>query len=98
MQAAGHPLGFVNPLLYRAHGTGAIRDILPVDPAHPPVEFGAPEQNSATSTTLMTEGEDGVLQATPGYDDATGLGAPSTSFIAELGELSARCGNRAGLW
>jgi subtilase family serine protease len=88
IQAAGHPLGFINPLLYSARTSGAIRDILPVDPAHPPVEFGAPEPQSSDNTTLFTEGEDGVLQAAPGYDDASGLGAPSTSFIAELGELS----------
>jgi subtilase family serine protease len=32
MQAAGHPLGFINPALYSLCGSAAISDVLPVDP------------------------------------------------------------------
>ncbi|MFD2417295.1 S53 family peptidase [Amycolatopsis pigmentata] len=83
VQAVKHPLGFFNPLLYSMRESGAIRDILPVDPAHPPVEFGI-ESHFASDPELFTEGEDGVLQVTPGYDDATGLGVPSATFVTRF--------------
>lgn len=85
IQAAGHPLGFANPAIYDLSGSTAIRDILPVNAANPPVLDGLQVGYAPIDTTqLVTLGEDGTLTATPGFDDATGLGAPTPSFVANL--------------
>ena len=84
MQAVGHPLGFANPVIYCLDGSSAIRDILPVNPADPPIVDGAQQGYDIDQTQVLTLGEDATLATTPGYDDATGLGAPTTSFVADL--------------
>jgi len=82
MQATGHPLGFVNPALYRLAARGALRDVRPVDPARPPVTAGiggcGEEQPVPCLTTL---GGDGALAVTPGYDAGTGIGTPAGGFV-----------------
>jgi subtilase family serine protease len=85
MQAAGHPLGFVNPALYELHKSHAIRDIGPVDPADPPAVIGAQPGLGEATDYLTTLGEDEApLQEAVGYDDVTGLGAPSLSFVTSF--------------
>jgi len=85
IQAAGHPLGFINPLLYSLNGSAAIRDVPPVNPSDPPILFGQQTDFGGIDTTqLSVLGEDVGLTATPGYDDVTGLGAPTTSFVTAL--------------
>jgi subtilase family serine protease len=87
IQAAEHPLGFINPALYTLSGSAAIRDILPVNPADPPILDGEQTEGAGIDTTrLATLGEDGGLTATPGYDDVTGLGAPTTCFVTALAQ------------
>jgi subtilase family serine protease len=98
-QAAGHPLGFANPVIYRLAGTGAFHDVT----GHPRVPglgtsytyLGEVRSNytdgfNATLpliTALRTLGVNGVghsaLTAAPGYDDATGVGSPA-SYIAAI--------------
>ncbi|MEV6898963.1 hypothetical protein [Amycolatopsis sp. NPDC051372] len=34
------------------------------------------------AATLITDGHDGALTATPGYDDVTGLGSPALGYLA----------------
>jgi subtilase family serine protease len=81
IQAAGHPLGFINPVLYSLDGTPAIRDVPAVSAAHPPIVIGE-SIYSEGDNNLTTLGEDGApLQSTAGYDDVTGLGAPTASFV-----------------
>ncbi len=81
-QAAGHPLGFLNPALYLLDGSAAIRDVPPVNPAHPPVVIGAQPGLGDGNGYLTTLGEDQPpLRATAGYDDETALGAPGASFV-----------------
>lgn len=86
IQAAGHPLGFINPLLYSLGGGPAIREIRPVDPADPPILAGVQTGYAGVDTTqLTTLGEDSApLAPAPGYGDATGLGAPTPAFVAAL--------------
>lgn len=85
VQAAGHPLGFINPALYSLRGSAAISDVLPVNPADPPILDGDQTEDAGVDTTqLTTLGEDVGLPATPGYDDATGLGAVTPSFVTAL--------------
>ncbi|MGH3166607.1 MAG: S53 family peptidase, partial [Trebonia sp.] len=87
IQAAGHPLGFLNPALYLLHGSSAITDILPVSAAHPPVVIGAQPDFGSGNDYLTTLGEDQApLRAAKGYDDETGLGAPSLSFVTAFGD------------
>jgi len=85
-QAAGHVLGFANPVIYQRFGTGAFHDVTD----HP---FGlahlAEVRNNYTDpytktgplvTYLRTLGIDGegaaALPAVKGYDDSTGVGSP----------------------
>jgi subtilase family serine protease len=83
IQAAGHPLGFANPALYQlqAKGSPAIRDVKAVNPADPPIVFGAQLGVSEATDFLTTFGEDSSLQTATGYDDATGLGAATDCFV-----------------
>ena len=84
-QATGHALGFADPALYQLCGTNALRDIVPVDPAHPPMFYGSAFGITNNDTTLFTLGEDSTtLNATRGYDDVTGLGAPTPAFVTSF--------------
>lgn len=79
-QAAGHALGFVNPALYRLNGTSAVHDVLPVPRDHPPVLAGA-QPFLGDGAFLTTLGADSSLRTGPGYDDVTGLGSPTRTFV-----------------
>jgi subtilase family serine protease len=82
IQAAGHPLGFLNPALYLLHDSAAIRDVPPVNPADPPTVIGTQPGLGDGNDYLTTLGEDqSPLRATKGYDDETGLGTPGPSFV-----------------
>ena len=82
IQAAGHPLGFLNPALYKLNGTAAISDVPGVNPAHPPVVIGAQPFMGDGNDYLTTLGEDQApLQAGRGYDNETGLGTPGPAFL-----------------
>jgi subtilase family serine protease len=91
MQAAGHPFGFANPVLYGMRHSAGIKDILPVDPTDPPIVLGQSFSDGWYPGELISLGEDGtpgtdgILTAARGYDDVTGIGAPSTSFVTTLG-------------
>jgi subtilase family serine protease len=86
-QAAGHPLGFANPVIYARYGTPAFHDVTdhPLGPG-----FLAQVRNNYTDpytkqlplvTYLRTLGVDGegaaALPAVKGYDDSTGVGSPA---------------------
>jgi len=85
-QAAGYPIGFANPAIYRRYGTRAFHDVTgnPLGPGY----LAQVRNNYADGFTrrgpivtyLRTLGVDGegaaALPATEGYDDATGVGSP----------------------
>ncbi|MEY9863643.1 subtilase family serine protease [Catenulispora sp. GAS73] len=83
-QAQGAPIGFANPAIYARYGTPAFEDVTDT-PFGPNVQFGvvrnnytnSHDPNSPITTRLDTFAHDGLLHATPGYDDVTGVGAPS---------------------
>lgn len=85
-QAAGGPLGFANPAIYHRYGTDAFRDVTDHPPGPAPLaQVRANYTNPATKggpilyflRTLGIDGEGAAaLPATPGYDDATGVGSP----------------------
>jgi hypothetical protein len=72
-------------VLYRLNGSTALRDILPVDPADPPIALGKRSYDIMDPNKLTTFGLNDTLTATVGFDNGTGLGAPTTSFVPMLG-------------
>jgi subtilase family serine protease len=85
-QAAGRPLGFADPAIYRRYGTTAFHDVTdhPLGPGYlAQVRNNYTDPSTKTGpllTYLRTLGIDGegaaALPATKGYDDATGVGSP----------------------
>jgi subtilase family serine protease len=84
-QQAGSPRGFVNGKLYTA-SAGAFRDI--ATSAGDPVGVVRVDYlngvDGATRATFRTFGDVETLHSVAGYDDATGLGTPSPSFVSTL--------------
>jgi subtilase family serine protease len=85
-EAAGHDLGFANPVIYSKYGTDAFHDVTdhPLGSGYL-AEVRNNYTNPATKagpilTYLRTLGIDGegadALPAVPGYDDSTGVGSP----------------------
>lgn len=86
-QAAGHRHGFVNPLLYSLAGGSSFRDI--VNPASTLATVRANYNNNVDGSAglnyrLRTLNQTLSLQTTPGYDDVTGLGTPTSNFLGAL--------------
>ncbi len=85
-QAAGHTLGFANPVIYQRFGTPAYHDVTdhPLGPGHlAEIRNNYTDPSTKTGpilTNLRTLGINGegaaALPAVKGYDDATGVGSP----------------------
>lgn len=81
----GVPLGFANPALYARHGTWAYHDVTD----HPfgsgtAIAVAEAQRDPVTGTITniaTTLARDSSLHATPGYDDVTGLGTPSSAYL-----------------
>jgi len=96
-QGAGHAIGFANPLLYDLRDSAAIQDIRAAPSAAlvlAPDCFNSTRQPSA-QPCLTTLGLDSSLHETPGYDDVTGLGAPTSHFITTLAKGASTCSGPA---
>jgi len=92
-QAAGHDLGFTNPVIYQRYGTPAFHDITEQTPIGPNTDEYEVRNNYTDPYTetgplvtyLRAMGDDGgsydglnsYLPATPGYDGSTGVGSPN---------------------
>jgi subtilase family serine protease len=87
-QAAGHPHGFANPLFY-AHG-GAFYDVLSVKTAVARRNFNNSVDASAGTSDFLRTFDDysgSPTQSTStGWDNVTGLGTPSSSFLSTFGQ------------
>lgn len=88
-QAAGHPHGFANPLFYSLANARSFRDI--VNPASTVAVVRANyingvDASDGLSYVLRTMNQTLSLQTTPGYDDVTGLGTPTGSFLSALSQ------------
>lgn len=86
-QAAGHAHGFANPLFYSLAGSASFHDI--VNPASTLAVVRANYNNSVDASAglnyrLRTLNQTLSLKTTPGYDDVTGLGTPTSSFLNAL--------------
>jgi subtilase family serine protease len=86
-QAAGHDLGFANPAIYARFRTSAFHDITESPSGQYEVRNNYTDPNTATGPLLTylramgvngedLPGDNAALTATPGYDDATGVGSP----------------------
>jgi subtilase family serine protease len=86
-QAAGQPLGFVNPLLYKAAGTSAFNDVVSPSSTIAMVRtnyVNGVDASGGLKYVLRTANQTLSLQTTPGYDDVTGLGTPTSSFLSMI--------------
>jgi subtilase family serine protease len=86
-QAAGHPHGFANPVFYGLAGSAAFTDV--VNPASTVAVVRTNYKNSVDASgglayRLRTMNQTLSLKTTPGYDDVTGLGTPTNSFLSAL--------------
>jgi hypothetical protein len=75
----GTPIGFADPAIYARYGTVAYHDVTddPLGPGFTPavvVPAGVTLPGGLVSPFLASLGMDEGLSATPGYDDATGVG------------------------
>jgi subtilase family serine protease len=84
----GEKIGFANPVLYARHGTSAYEDVTDAPKGAGTLlgvvrnDYTDPSDSSSpVITRLWTFGEDGPLHAVAGFDNVTGLGAPSTRYV-----------------
>jgi subtilase family serine protease len=84
----GGSLGNINPVLYKAAGSSAYRDITAPQKQVAVVRYDYADPSDPTTAlvpSLRTLGNLGTLHLRKGYDDATGLGTPNGGkFIAML--------------
>ncbi|MGN6689298.1 MAG: S53 family peptidase, partial [Actinomycetales bacterium] len=81
-QAIAHKtIGFANPVLYRMPGS-AFHDVQP--PAKAEQKAVVYYSPGAQLTRIVLSDHDSSLQTTSGYDNVTGLGSPSATFISSL--------------
>ncbi|WP_202868934.1 S53 family peptidase [Kribbella antibiotica] len=72
--------GFINPVLYRLHGTPAIRDVLPLGPKTPQqnrVAYTPATADYTPSLEYFDYQGPGTLVTAKGYDTTTGIGTPN---------------------
>src|SRR5215469_6088336 len=90
-QEAGHPLGFANPILYSLAGTSAFNDVTSPSSTIAVVRtnyVNGVDASGGLAYVLRTMNQTLSLQTTPGYDDVTGLGTPTSSFLAKVSAAS----------
>ncbi len=85
-QAAGRDIGFANPAIYARYGTGAFHDVTesPLRAIRGPEQLHGPGHGDRPARDVpagdgsqrRVSGDNAALTATPGYDDATGVGSP----------------------
>jgi subtilase family serine protease len=84
-QANGAPHGFGNPLFYAKATSGAFYDVLHVQQAVVRVNYAnGIDASGGLRYRLRTFDQGLSLQTTPGWDDVTGVGTPTASFITAL--------------
>jgi subtilase family serine protease len=86
-QAAGHPLGFANPLLYSLAGTSSFTDVTSPSSTVAMVRVdyvNSVDASNGTTASLRTANQTLSLATTPGWDDVTGLGSPTAALLSAL--------------
>jgi len=75
----GIPVGFANPAIYARYKSPAISDVTASGPGAKAINTLAPWEGSPA--IAVSFGDDALLKAGKGYDDATGVGTPSTWYL-----------------
>jgi subtilase family serine protease len=75
----GQPVGFANPAIYALYGSFAFTDVKNSGPGVSAVNSLPAFQGAPPILTNF--GDDRLLKATRGYDDATGVGTPSQWYL-----------------
>ncbi|MGZ3639199.1 MAG: serine protease, partial [Ktedonobacterales bacterium] len=86
-QAHGSAHGFANPVFYGLAGSAAYHDV--VSPASTLAMVRTNYNNSVDASAglsyrLRVLNQTLSLQTTPGYDDVTGVGTPTSAFLSAL--------------
>ena len=80
-QAAGQPLGFLNPAMYGLAGTAAFRDVdhgrKITDGVVRANYNNGVDASAGVTTFLRTFNQTGTIYTRKGYDDVTGVGSPN---------------------
>jgi len=81
----GVPIGFANPAIYARYGTRAYHDVTD-HPLGGRFTIAAVDAQRSLVTGAITDFADTFaldtsLQATPGYDDVTGVGTPTRAYL-----------------
>jgi hypothetical protein len=87
-QAAGTPHGFANPIFYSLAGSSAYTDIVSPSSTVAVVRTNfnnGVDASDGLSYRLRTMNQTLSLKTTPGWDDVTGLGTPTSSFLSSVG-------------
>ncbi|QMU77925.1 S8/S53 family peptidase [Streptacidiphilus sp. PB12-B1b] len=83
IQAQGHPIGFANPEIYAR--SGLFTDVVDRQAEHTTTPLSAVADFGLVSGSLRVRlvafGQDTSLNAVHGYDDATGVGTPTTAYL-----------------
>ena len=84
-RGGGSAIGFANPMLYSL-GAGAFHDVsAPTTADQKAVVYYSA---AAKLTRLVSSNHDSSLHTSSGYDDVTGRGSPSSSFISAVDNAS----------
>ncbi len=88
MQGAHRAFGFANPAIYSRYGTKDFYDVVnqTASNGQPPLNavFDPGMVNGSLGARLVAFGRDYGLTATPGYDDATGVGSPTVAYLVSF--------------
>ena len=84
-QAKGSPHGFANPVFYANATSGAFYDVPHQSGAVVRVNYNnSVDASNGLAYRLRTFDQGISLKTTPGWDDITGLGTPTSAFIGAL--------------
>jgi subtilase family serine protease len=76
----GQPIGFANPAIYARYGSAAYDDVTNKGPGTKAYN-DFPTADGTGTREAVDFGDTQILQATRGYDDATGVGTPSPLYL-----------------
>ena len=76
----GQPIGFANPAIYARYGSAAYDDVNGKGPGTKAYN-DMPSSDGTSTDYAVNFGDDQLLKATPGFDDATGVGMPSPLYL-----------------
>ncbi|WP_051451138.1 S53 family peptidase [Actinospica robiniae] len=76
----GQPVGFANPSLYARYGSPVFSDVTGNSPGAKAYN-DIPSADATSTDYSIGFGDDLLLKATRGYDDATGVGVPNPLYL-----------------